>query len=207
MSSQPGFGLRRAPRTMLAALVACLIVVSSAPLEAETLAALVGRFDRFERDVMFGRLPRKEARKQLLTLLTKIREATKGHALLVAPVPNVWRFPIEGGARHINVGGKGSGFRPKRPAPSYDFYDGNRHGGHPAHDLFIHDRDRDCRDDRTSKSVRTLAMVAGIVVAVNLDYKPGLPRGGATSGSTTPGSTSSSTTRTSMPCTSRSARF
>ncbi|MCA9520034.1 MAG: M23 family metallopeptidase [Myxococcales bacterium] len=157
---------------LLAAPCAVSSVSSAAPVPR-----LLQDFDRFERDVMFGRLGRRAARQRLLEMLKKIR-VTYGPRLEGRRVPSIWHFPIEGGARRFNVGGRGKGFRPKRPSPPYDFYDGNRHGGHPAHDLFIHDRNRDCRDDRTSKPVRALAMVPGVVIAVNLRFSPGKPRGG-----------------------------
>ena len=48
-----------------------------------------------------------------------------------------------------SIGGvRGSGFRPK----GYDFYDGNRHGGHPAHDIFVQDADQDALDDATGRA-------------------------------------------------------
>ncbi len=47
----------------------------------------------------------------------------------------------------------------------YDYFDGYRSHGHPGHDLFIHDKDRDELDDATGKPVNVLSIGSGIVVA------------------------------------------
>ena len=61
----------------------------------------------------------------------------------------------------------------------YDFFDGNRHKGHPGHDIFIRDRDQDGNDDSTGKPVNVISASSGIVVSVNLNWEPSSPiRGG-----------------------------
>ena len=84
-------------------------------------------------------------------------------------------FPLEGyGASAI--GGKGGdGYQAK----GYDFFDGNRHKGHPGHDIFIRDKDQDGIDDSTGKPVNVIAASSGIVVSVHLGWTPSSPiRGG-----------------------------
>ncbi len=78
-----------------------------------------------------------------------------------------WVFPLAGyGIRAID-GGRSHGFVPG----GYDFFSGNRHGGHPAYDIFIRDRNQDNLDDRTGKPVRVLSMTGGIVVAIERDWE------------------------------------
>ena len=72
-----------------------------------------------------------------------------------------WVFPLAGYSVRAVGGGKSHGFTPK----GYDFFSGNRHGGHPAYDIFIHDRNQDSRDDLSGKPVNVLSMTGGIVVA------------------------------------------
>lgn len=83
---------------------------------------------------------------------------------------NFWKraFPVEGYSSK-DIGGRGNGF----VAKGYNFYDGNRHLGHPAHDIFIRDKDQDSRDDRTGKKVGVRAFASGVVVGINEGWRPG----------------------------------
>ena len=65
-------------------------------------------------------------------------------------------------------GGKDKGF----VAQGYDFYAGNRHGGHPAYDIFIRDRNQDDLDDRTKKPVAVLSMTGGVVLSAESEWLP-----------------------------------
>jgi peptidoglycan LD-endopeptidase LytH len=86
-------------------------------------------------------------------------------------------FPLEGYDSRA-IGGKGgSGYQ----ARGYDFFDGNRHKGHPGHDLFIRDNDQDGLDDATGKPVSVLSASSGIVVSVHLGWTPSSPIRGGTS--------------------------
>ena len=74
------------------------------------------------------------------------------------------------------IGGQGgSGYQPE----GYDFFDGNRHKGHPGHDIFIRDKNQDGIDDSTGKPVEVVSISSGIVVSVNLNWESSSPiRGG-----------------------------
>lgn len=80
-----------------------------------------------------------------------------------------WIFPLEGYDIRAIEGGKSHGFLPR----GYDYFNGNRHGGHPAYDIFIHDRDQDERDDRSGEYVPVLSLTGGIVVAAETAWTPG----------------------------------
>jgi murein DD-endopeptidase MepM/ murein hydrolase activator NlpD len=75
-----------------------------------------------------------------------------------------------------SIGGKGgNGYQ----THGYDFFDGNRHEGHPGHDIFIRDKNQDGLDDITMKSVEVISSSPGMVVSVNLHWEPSSPvRGG-----------------------------
>lgn len=88
---------------------------------------------------------------------------------------DTWTFPVEGYT--IADAGKNS-FKPNiyyggSPIRGYDFFDGNRHGGHPAYDIFIHDKNRDCLDDRTGKPVYVLAPCDMIILSTNTLWQKG----------------------------------
>ncbi len=88
---------------------------------------------------------------------------------------SAWVFPLAGYGPKAVPGRKGKGFVVK----GYDFFTGNRHGGHPAYDIFIQDRNRDELDDRTHKPVAVLSMTGGVVVSTESAWEPGSPlRGG-----------------------------
>jgi hypothetical protein len=126
------------------------------------------QFDRLNTLVRDGLIEREAARLKIKDLLPKIREyfyATGGKD----SAPDAWLFPIEGyGAK--SIGGKnGSGYIPK----GYDYFDGNKHGGHPAHDIFITDKNQDERDDVTGKPVNVLSVRNGVVVACANEWAVG----------------------------------
>lgn len=72
-----------------------------------------------------------------------------------------WVFPVQDFNSRAIGGTNGSGYI----ATGYDYFDGNKHGGHPAHDIFIFDKNQDCIDDITKKPVAVLSMTGGIVIA------------------------------------------
>lgn len=84
-------------------------------------------------------------------------------------------FPLMGYGPSSIGGKRGNGYR----VEGYDFFDGNRHKGHPGHDLFIHDSNQDGLDDKTGRPVLVLSASSGIVVSTNLGWRPSSPiRGG-----------------------------
>ncbi|MEJ5377504.1 MAG: M23 family metallopeptidase [bacterium] len=122
------------------------------------------QWDLLQALVRDNKISHQEARERLLelhgqlTLLFREKDKDKKMA-----------FPIKGGSWRDLGGRGGSGF----VARGYDFFQGNRHGGHPAHDIFILDRDQDSLEDRSGKPVEVLAFLSGVVVGLNRDWKPG----------------------------------
>jgi len=84
-------------------------------------------------------------------------------------------FPLRGYGPRAIGGKEGSGYQ----IQGYDFFDGNQHKGHPAHDIFILDKNQDGFDDGTRKPVEVVSISSGIVVSINLHWEPSSPiRGG-----------------------------
>lgn len=77
-----------------------------------------------------------------------------------------WVFPLEGYTSSAIGGKNGSGY----VVQGFDYFDGNKHSGHPAHDIFIHDKDQDCLDDFTGNTVNVLSVTNGIVIACEQDW-------------------------------------
>jgi len=107
----------------------------------------------------------------------KLSEAGAELNSLILPVSNyyyshggkdykrtAWIFPVQGYTASAIGGKEGSGYMDK----DYRYFDGNLHKGHPAHDIFIHDKNQDGLDDATGKPVYILSVSGGIVFA----YEP-----------------------------------
>lgn len=113
-------------------------------------------------------IDRRSARSELQRLLTEVREGCRRAGGAAYPVSS-WRFPLTGyDARAI-----GPGRRHGYSARGYDFFSGNRHGGHPSFDIFIHDRNQDGLDDRNGQAVNVVSLTGGIVVAQEREWTPG----------------------------------
>jgi len=109
-----------------------------------------------------------EAQNQVKVLLEAIsRYVDEQMADLATPMTKV--FPLEGYNYKAMGGSKGNGYI----ASGYDFFAGNKHGGHPAHDIFIYDKNQDGLDDRTGKPVNVRSYGFGVVVATETNWKPG----------------------------------
>jgi murein DD-endopeptidase MepM/ murein hydrolase activator NlpD len=77
-------------------------------------------------------------------------------------------FPLKGYGLK-SVGGKnGEGYQPA----GYEFLGGNRHKGHPAQDIFIHDRNQNGLDDQTGRPAEILALADGVVLSVFAEWAP-----------------------------------
>jgi hypothetical protein len=143
-------------------------------LLAASLAAAAGppleEWDRFEKSVRDQLLPKDS----LQPLFPPLYRALRGNGP-PADRDSPWVFPVQGYT--LASLGKG-GFLPSiryggSPIAGYDFFDGNRHGGHPAYDIFIRDKDRDCRDDLTRTKVAVVAPTRLVVLSTEKDWNPG----------------------------------
>ena len=129
---------------------------------------LYSAFNEFNSLIRDGQISKAAARKELPGRLADIRadyysRGGRDYA------PAEWVFPVAGySAAAIEKRGN-HGY----VASGYDFFSGNRHGGHPAYDIFIRDRNQDSRDDRTGKTVQVLSMTGGVVVALEKEWSSG----------------------------------
>lgn len=126
------------------------------------------RFNALNTQVRDGKITRDAARNGVKRLLVELRSEyfrSGGSGF----GRDAWVFPLDGYDARAIGGGKNKGYS----ASGYDYFSGNRHGGHPSFDLFIHDRNQDCLDDRTGKPVRVLSLTGGIVVAREQEWQQG----------------------------------
>lgn len=84
-------------------------------------------------------------------------------------------YPVKCYLPAESIGGKGLGYN----SEGFDLFDMEAKGSHPAHDLFVHDKNRDNIDDRTWRPIDVLAFTSGVVLATETSWKYDSPlRGG-----------------------------
>lgn len=125
-------------------------------------------FDNLNNKVRDGLIKKPEALKklkELLPLVAKYYYEQGGKQDNKAD----WVFPLAGYNAKAIGGKNGNGYI----ASGYNYFDGNKHGGHPAHDIFINDKNQDGIDDATGKPVKVRSVSYGIVVATENNWQPG----------------------------------
>jgi peptidoglycan LD-endopeptidase LytH len=125
-------------------------------------------FNTLNSQVRDGLISREDARNKIRELLLEIKEyyyQNGGKDIS----DKEWVFPLKGYTSASIGGVNGSGYQPK----SYDYFDGNRHGGHPAYDIFIYDKNQDDLDDYTGQPVSILSVSNGVVIACEPGWDAG----------------------------------
>jgi len=152
-------------------LLALTTITMAQTQHIETLAA---QFDSVNTLIRDNEIDKVSALKKLQGILPELQTAyNKLKSDEVKKEKQI--FPVEGYSSK-NIGGThGEGYIPS----GYDYFDGNKHGGHPAHDIFIHDKNQDCKDDRTGQFVNVRSVSNGIAVALEKHWDKASPlRGG-----------------------------
>jgi murein DD-endopeptidase MepM/ murein hydrolase activator NlpD len=132
---------------------------------ARTLTCLC--FDGLNTMIRDNRIGRDSARMELQRLLSEVRDEyhrAGGRDYR----KDEWVFPLAGYDSRAVGGGRRHGY----VSGQYDFFRGNRHGGHPSFDIFIQDRNQDSLDDRSGAPVNVISLTGGIVVALENDWMP-----------------------------------
>lgn len=134
----------------------------------ETESTLCSSFNTFNNLIRDGLISKDAARSELTGRLAGIsKEYYQRGGMNYLPAQ--WFFPLEGYSTGAIDSGRTHGFIPS----GYNFFSGNTHGGHPAYDIFIRDRNQDSRDDRNGKAVQVHSMTGGIVVAIEKNWQKG----------------------------------
>lgn len=124
------------------------------------------RFNTFNNFVRDGKIGQEEGMKNLNVLLQELKEDYYRRGGKDFP-RNSWIFPLEGYDAKALSGASDKGY----VASGFDYFSGNRHGGHPSFDIFISDRNQDCLDDLSGVSVKVLSLGGGLVVALESQWQ------------------------------------
>jgi murein DD-endopeptidase MepM/ murein hydrolase activator NlpD len=139
------------------------IALFTIPAFAQDLKSICIKINELNNRVLNGTIKRADAAKQFKTLIIDLSEK------LPLNDDISWTFPLRGYKTSAIGGTNGNGYSDK----GYNYLDGNKHSAHPAHDIFINDKNQDDLDDKTGKPVDVLAVSDGIVVACTNSWEPG----------------------------------
>lgn len=132
------------------------------------LTTLCQQFNVLNTTIRDSKISKPEALQQLRILLTAIQKAYTA-SVTTSTVHRCMCFPLKSYNWHAIGGVNGSGYI----SSGYSYFSGNKHGGHPAHDIFITDKNQDCIDDKYGNKIDVLSTVDGVVVAVERLWKQG----------------------------------
>jgi peptidoglycan LD-endopeptidase LytH len=135
----------------------------------------IEEWQKFEIAVRDGAIDKTAAKKKLPVIMTQIETLARHYSFAYG---QNWVFPVQGYGLSDIAGKEGNLYQPDivygaSPIKGYSFFDGNNHGGHPAHDIIIRDSDQDCLDDRTHKPVAAVAAVDCLVLGTHTGWKSG----------------------------------
>lgn len=151
---------------MKSLLTAFAALFLSATTFAQTDTAKYKNFNTFNNEVLKGHIKKQEAQKVIAEFVKQVNADYAAHK--PAPASTQWTFPLQGYNYRAAGGTNGNGYFDK----GFNYMDGNKHGAHPAHDIFISDKNQDCIDDKTQQPVNVLAVAPGIVVASTNEWGP-----------------------------------
>ncbi len=167
--------MRRLLYTLLIFTATCFVigVTNGNPFRKMYVDTPCDELNKLNNKVRDGQITKREAQQRLKTLLPKVKDFYYGHG--GKDFPKTYKFPLQGYNSKAIGGKNGNGYI----AQGYDYFAGNKHGGHPAHDIFIKDKNQDDIDDATNEKVNVLSATAGIVVATETEWEqPDDQRGG-----------------------------
>lgn len=81
---------------------------------------------------------------------------------------NAWAFPMSGWTS-VTYRDKGQDYKDEK----FDYFQGGESKGHPAHDIFIVDKDNDGIEDSVGTKIYATSMVNGLVIGVHSVWKVG----------------------------------
>src|SRR5258708_32891062 len=142
----------------------CFCQLTSAS-KSTSLLLLCKKFDSLSILVRDNKISKQNALQQLQKLMPFLTESYNVKVGKSFPASS-WVFPLQGYGSKAIGGTNGNGYMPN----GYNYFDGNKHGGHPAHDIFINDKNQDNLDDKTKSFVNVLSMTGGVVVSMETKW-------------------------------------
>lgn len=150
---------------------ACLLALFSVEAVSASQDSAVDDWKALETGVRDGTIAKDEASQQLASAVVELMT----HCETTYVFTDGWIFPLRK-YPHAVIYRKDfqpdSVYGPEK-IKGYDFFDGNRHGGHPAYDIFIKDKNFDSCDDASGMPVEVVSVTDAMVISVNTGWKKG----------------------------------
>lgn len=139
------------------------------PAENDTIKLdAISSFYVLNRLIRDSKIGQPEAQQILDTILAKAKQDFISQNANPIEETENWVFPLQN-HDYKSIGGRnGSGYMVSK----FDFFDFLKPGGHPAHDIFIRDKNQDCLDDYTLQPVGVLSVTSGIVISIETCWTP-----------------------------------
>ena len=148
-----------------------LALTLSTEVKADTsntkLLDLCRSFNPLNTEIRDNTIKKTGAKEQFKKLIEAIRNeyyASGGRDYSVG----TWAFPLKGYGYKAIGGVNGNGYQ----KGGYDYFDGNRHTGHPSQDIFIRDKKQTGIDDGTRLPVSVVSVTGGVVVSEEKEWDP-----------------------------------
>lgn len=141
----------------LLTIVLLLLTVSA---YAQDNRSICVKLNQLNSQILEGKIKKQDAVAPFKTLIAQLKKNAD------LPKTDNWTFPLQGYKASAVGGVKGNGYSDK----GYNFFDGNKHLAHPAHDIFVRDKNQDGIDDKTLQPINVLAVADGIVLACSNEW-------------------------------------
>ncbi len=144
-------------------LIICVMLQASMLAQARDSASILPaalQFHQLYQQLRDGLADTATARVRVRTLLSEIGRYYYEQKTVDASDTSLF-FPVQGYGLQMIGGKNGSDYVPGK----YNFYNtfGNR--SHPAHDIFVTDKDQDAIDDNSNQPIKIFSVTPGIVVS------------------------------------------
>lgn len=120
--------------------------------------SVLSRWNNVDTLIRDRKIPKDDAIDSLSNLVTLTIEYCKNQQLSFTP-RNEWVYPMAMFTK-ISYRDNGKDFR----TDYFDYFEGAEFYGHPAHDVFILDKDSNSIEDSTGKYVYAVAMASGVII-------------------------------------------
>ncbi|MBV6480091.1 MAG: hypothetical protein HGGPFJEG_02925 [Ignavibacteria bacterium] len=145
-----------------------VFIMSSTVLsQYDKLFLACNQWNMLDEKIKTGTIEKEEALDLLKKYEVEILKAVKDTKFPMVS-RNDWEFPLKKFTK-ITYRDGGNDYKLK----DYDYFQGSNSKGHPAHDIFILDDNKDLLDDSTLKPVDVVSMSSGYIVAIDTSWRPG----------------------------------
>lgn len=147
-------------------LIVCISGLTNQSESSDKIAGYCAVFHQIQMDIRDNVITPDSARAAFGAVMRSLRAEFRRDTCRVVD-SSYFVYPVKCYTPQESIGAKGRGYRPD----GFDLFDMNAKGSHPAHDLFVRDKDQDMLDDRTWKPIDVLAFTSGIVLATETGWR------------------------------------